>query len=88
MFVGLWLTGIELNILAMMGMTIIVGIEDAEKEMKQHRALQEACEHRTQPILLSTLAAVLTLLPLAPAIGQVSQMQQPLAIAIISGMLA
>jgi len=99
-FVGLWLTGIELNISAMMGMTMIVGIvtelaifyfselQDAENnDMTLHDALHEAGQHRTRPILMSTLAAILTLLPLALAIGQGSQMQQPLAIAIISGML-
>jgi multidrug efflux pump subunit AcrB len=98
-FVGLWLTGIELNISAMMGMTMIVGIvtelaifyfselQDAEAKMALHPALHEAGEHRTRPILMSTLAAILTLLPLALAIGKGSQMQQPLAIAIISGML-
>ncbi|MEO7050879.1 MAG: efflux RND transporter permease subunit, partial [Rhodanobacter sp.] len=98
-FVGLWVTGIELNISAMMGMTMIVGIvtelaifyfselQEAEKERDLHDALHAAGEHRTRPILMSTLAAILTLLPLALAIGQGSQMQQPLAIAIISGML-
>ncbi|MGH8157518.1 MAG: efflux RND transporter permease subunit [Rhodanobacter sp.] len=99
-FAGLWLTGIELNISAMMGMTMIVGIvtevaifyfselQDAEqKSMALHDALHEAGQHRTRPILMSTLAAILTLLPLALAIGQGSQMQQPLAVAIISGML-
>jgi multidrug efflux pump subunit AcrB len=93
-------TGIELNISAMMGMTMIVGIvtelaifyfsefQEAEKEHDLHAALHAAGEHRSRPILMSTLAAILTLLPLALAIGQGSQMQQPLAIAIISGMLA
>jgi CzcA family heavy metal efflux pump len=99
-FAGLWLTGIELNISAMMGMTMIVGIvtevaifyfselQDAEQQdMALHDALHEAGQHRTRPILMSTLAAILTLLPLALALGQGSQMQQPLAVAIISGML-
>lgn len=98
-FIGLWLTGIELNISSMMGMTMIVGIvtevaifyfselQDAERELALHGALHEAGKHRTRPILMSTLAAILTLLPLALAIGQGSQMQQPLAVAIISGML-
>jgi multidrug efflux pump subunit AcrB len=98
-FVGLWLTGIELNISALMGMTMIVGIvtevaifyfselEDAAANMPLHNALHEAGQHRTRPIVMSTLAAILTLLPLALALGQGSQMQQPLAVAIISGML-
>jgi multidrug efflux pump subunit AcrB len=80
-------------------MTMIVGIvtevaifyfselEDARTDMALHDALHEAGQHRTRPILMSTLAAILTLLPLALALGRGSQMQQPLAVAIISGML-
>jgi len=98
-FVGLWVTGIELNISAMMGMTMIVGIvtelaifyftemTDAEQRMPLHEALRYAGHHRMRPIMMSTLAAILTLLPLALAIGEGSQMQQPLAVAIIAGML-
>jgi CzcA family heavy metal efflux pump len=98
-FAGLWLTGIELNISAMMGMTMIVGIvtevaifyfselEPAAAGVPLHDALHEAGRHRARPILMSTLAAILTLLPLALAIGRGSQMQQPLAVAIISGLL-
>ena len=98
-FAGLWLSGIELNISAMMGMTMIVGIvtevaifyfselEQAAAGLPLHEALHEAGRHRTRPILMSTLAAMLTLLPLALALGGGSQMQQPLAVAIIAGLL-
>ena len=98
-FIGLWVTGIELNISAMMGMTMIVGIvtevaifyfselEDAAADLPLHDALLAAAKHRTRPILMSTLAAILTLSPLALALGTGSQMQQPLAVAIIAGML-
>jgi len=118
-FIGLWITGIELNISAMMGMTMIVGIvteiaifyfsEFAELRAREEPAKQTAREdgraisdgqaadlqnallqagrNRMRPILMSTIAAILTLLPLALALGQGSQMQQPLAIAIIAGML-
>jgi multidrug efflux pump subunit AcrB len=50
--------------------------------------LLEAGRNRMRAILMSAIAMVLTLLPLALAIGRGSQMQQPLAVAIISGMLA
>ena len=103
-FTGLWLTGIELNISAMMGMTMIVGIvtevaifyfseleqigsQAADDNAPLRDALHDAGRHRTRPILMSTIAAILTLLPLALALGHGSQMQQPLAVAIISGML-
>lgn len=99
-FIGLWLTGMELNITAMMGMTMIVGIvtevsifffseyhEARANGLRGNRALIEAGEKRLRPIAMTTIAAILALLPLALAIGQGSAMQQPLAIAIISGLI-
>ncbi|MDP9126746.1 MAG: efflux RND transporter permease subunit [Pseudomonadota bacterium] len=98
-FTGLWLTGIELNITAMMGMTMIIGIStemaifyvsefsELVKDMPVQNALLEASRNRLRPILMTSLAAILTLLPLAFALGQGSAMQQPLAIAIIAGLL-
>ncbi|HEX5961235.1 MAG TPA: efflux RND transporter permease subunit [Rhodanobacteraceae bacterium] len=50
-------------------------------------ALLQAGHRRMRAILMSAIAAILTLSPLALAIGRGSQMQQPLAIAIIAGML-
>ncbi|HYL88581.1 MAG TPA: efflux RND transporter permease subunit [Burkholderiales bacterium] len=98
-FIGLWLTGIELNISAMMGMTMIVGIvtEVAIFYFSEYRdlraagvpapqALVDAGRNRMRPIAMTTFAAILTLLPLALAIGQGSAMQQPLAVAIIAGL--
>ncbi|HCE08277.1 MAG TPA: transporter [Oxalobacteraceae bacterium] len=98
-FIGLWVTGIELNISAMMGMTMIVGIvtevaifyfsefQSLPADMARVDALIEAGKNRMRPIAMTTLAAILTLLPLAFAIGQGSAMQQPLAIAIVSGLV-
>ncbi len=99
-FTGLWLTGIELNITAMMGMTMIVGIvtevsifyfseyhELLRTGMVKGAALIQAGNNRLRPITMTTLAAILALLPLALALGQGSAMQQPLAVAIISGLL-
>ncbi|MES1997990.1 MAG: efflux RND transporter permease subunit [Pseudomonadota bacterium] len=97
-FTGLWLTGIELNISAMMGMTMIIGIvtevaifyfsefRDLVTDRPFRQALIEAGKNRMRPIAMTTFAAILTLLPLAFAIGQGSAMQQPLAVAIIAGL--
>jgi len=97
-FIGLWATGIELNISAMMGMTMIVGIvtevaifyfseyHDLAGSADARSALIEAGKNRMRPIAMTTFAAILTLLPLAFAIGQGSAMQQPLAVAIIAGL--
>lgn len=98
-FIGLWLTGIELNITAMMGMTMVIGIVtevgifyfSEQREVEQGRGFYEslvlAGQNRMRPIAMTTIAAILTLLPLAFAIGQGSEMQQPLAVAIISGLV-
>ncbi len=98
-FVGLWLTGIELNITAMMGMTMVIGIVtevgifyfSEQQELANGASFTEslvlAGQNRMRPIAMTTLAAILTLLPLAFAIGRGSEMQQPLAVAIISGLV-
>ncbi len=96
---GLWATGMDLNITARMGMTMVIGIvtEVAIFFCTEHAALAhivdpierlvQAGANRMRPIAMTTAAAILALLPLALGIGQGSQMQQPLAIAIISGLL-
>jgi multidrug efflux pump subunit AcrB len=98
-FTALWITGVELNITALMGMTMIIGIAtemaifyvseytELAHTMPRREALREASRNRLRPITMTTLAAMLTLLPLALAIGQGSGIQQPLAIAIIAGLL-
>ena len=97
-FAGLWVSGIELNISAMMGMTMIIGMatevaifyyseqQELVRQMPLEQALVEAGINRMRPIAMTTLAAILTLLPLALGIGRGSEMQQPLAIAIVSGL--
>jgi multidrug efflux pump subunit AcrB len=98
-FIALWVTGVELNITALMGMTMIIGIgtemaifyvsEYAELalHMEPGLALREASRNRLRPITMTTLAAILTLMPLALALGHGAAIQQPLAISIIAGLL-
>lgn len=97
-FVGLWLTGVELNITAMMGMVMIIGIatemaiflvseyQSLRETLPVQEALKVAALNRLRPILMSTLAMILALIPLGAAVsGSGDQMLQPLAIAIIAG---
>ena len=98
-FIGLYLTGTEINISSMMGMTMIVGIvtEVGIFFFSEYRTLPGdhdkngvlilAGKNRMRPIAMTTAAAILALLPLAMGIGQGSAMQRPLAIAIISGLV-
>ncbi len=95
---ALWLTGVTLNISSLVGVIMIIGIvaENAIFVMHEHKrgmaegrsledALVQAARLRVRPILMTTLAAVLALLPLSLGIGAGAQMQQPLAIAVIGG---
>ncbi|MDA8168629.1 MAG: efflux RND transporter permease subunit [Nitrospiraceae bacterium] len=99
-FIGLLITGTEINITSMMGMTMIVGIatEVAIFYVSEYYELSEgfsdkkdafilAGKNRMRPIAMTTFAAILALLPLALGIGQGAAMQKPLAIAIISGLV-
>ncbi len=98
-FIGLWITGTELNITSMMGMTMIVGIVtevgifyvseyySLPGEENNAVTLISAGKNRMRPIAMTTLATILALLPLALGIGRGSAMQQPLAVAIISGLI-
>lgn len=98
-FIGLWLTGIELNITAMMGMTMVIGIvtevsifyySEYHSLPDSERGIQRmitAGNNRMRPIAMTTVAAILALMPLAVGIGAGSEMLQPLAIAIVSGLI-
>ena len=95
---GLWVTGIELDISALMGLTMVVGMVTelvifflAEIDRDQPvtvAALHEAGSKRLRPIVMSALIAVLTLSPLALGLSRGSGLQQPLATAIIFGLTA
>ncbi|HET8552596.1 MAG TPA: efflux RND transporter permease subunit, partial [Gammaproteobacteria bacterium] len=99
-FFGLWITGIELNITAIMGMTMILGIVteiaifyftelyELKNDLPFEESLIQAGWNRMRPIFLTTLAFILALVPLAMNIGQGAAMLQPLAVAIIFGLLA
>ena len=98
-FVGLWLTNTELNITAMMGMTMVIGIvtEVSIFYYSEYQSLPDsgnviqrmitAGNNRMRPIAMTTVAAILALMPLAMGIGAGSEMLQPLAIAIVSGLV-
>jgi len=98
-FVGLWLTRMDLNITAMMGMTMIIGIVTevnifyyselvhlADEGTLGERLIM-AGQNRMRPIAMTTIAAILALLPLALGMGEGAAMLQPLAIAIIAGLI-
>lgn len=98
-FLGLAITGTELNISSMMGMVMIVGnvtevaifyyseYADFSFEGTRNERLIAAGSHRMRAITMTTVAAILALSPLALGLGQGAGMLQPLAIAIITGLI-
>lgn len=96
-FIGLWVTGSELDLSSMMGLTMVIGIVTevaifyfAELDITGKIGTQElvdAARMRLRPILMTSSIAILALLPLALGLGAGSAMQRPLAITIISGLL-
>ncbi len=100
-FFALLVTGTTFNISSFMGLIMVVGIVakngilllDADKRFRAagasaRDAMIEAGERRLRPILMTALATMAGMLPLSLAIGAGSQMLQPLAIAVIGGILA
>jgi multidrug efflux pump subunit AcrB len=99
-FLALLITRTEFNVASFMGLIMVIGIVakngilllDANHKYRlegipAEEAMIEAGRRRLRPIVMTALAAVAGMLPLALAIGAGSQMLQPLAIAVIGGIL-
>jgi multidrug efflux pump subunit AcrB len=98
---ALWLTNTPLNVSSFMGAVLLIGldmkngiliveyVQQLRKEgMELRPALLLAGKTRFRPILMTSLAAILGLFPLALGVGPGAQMQQPLAIMVIGGLTA
>jgi multidrug efflux pump subunit AcrB len=99
-FIALIVTRTTFNISSFMGMIMVIGIVakngilllDADQKFRAtglsiEDAMIQASRRRLRPIVMTALASVAGMLPLAFAIGAGSQMLQPLAIAVIGGIL-
>ena len=99
-FIALLITNTTFNISSFMGMIMVIGIVakngilllDADQRMQNlglgaEEAILQAGRRRLRPIVMTAMATVAGMLPLAFALGAGSQMLQPLAIAVIGGVL-
>jgi CzcA family heavy metal efflux pump len=95
---ALWITKQTLNVSSFMGAIMVVGIVhkngilmlDAERYFTEkgyqlREAIFHAGRRRLRPILMTALATIFGMLPLAIGVGSGAQMLQPLAIAVIGG---
>ncbi|HLZ55183.1 MAG TPA: efflux RND transporter permease subunit [Verrucomicrobiae bacterium] len=97
--IGLWITGTTLNIVSYLGAIIGVGIvakngilvldyfqQLREQGVELVEALVRAGHRRLRPVLMTSLAAALGMLPLAYGIGAGADMLRPLAVAVIGAL--
>jgi multidrug efflux pump subunit AcrB len=95
----LLLTGTTLNVMSLMGVVMMTGIAASDsilivefvgtlrqEKMALKQALSEACKVRLRPILMTTLATILGLIPMALALEPGSEQYAPLARAILGGL--
>lgn len=97
-FFALLITGTDFNISSFMGLIMVVGIVskngilllDADVKFREaglapRESMIQAGRRRLRPIMMTAVAAIAGMFPLALALGAGSQMLQPLAIAVIGG---
>jgi len=97
---ALFVTGSVINVIALIGMIMLAGIvvkngivlidlvnRLREEGMDRRTALLEGGRHRLRPILMTTLTAILGLLPMAIGSGEGAEVRAPMAITVIGGLI-
>jgi HAE1 family hydrophobic/amphiphilic exporter-1 len=98
---ALWLFGQTLNIYSMIGLVLLIGLvaknsillvdltnQRRVEGMGVDAALTDACPTRMRPVLMTSMTVILALFPAALGIGAGAETNQPLAIAVIGGMIS
>ncbi len=91
--------GMDLSVIAMIGLVMLIGIvkknsimmvdfalERKREGVSSREAIAEAAEMRFRPIMMTTFAAVLGVLPIALGTGAGAELRQPLGIAVVGGL--
>jgi multidrug efflux pump subunit AcrB len=100
-FVALLVCNSELDVSSMIGIVMLVGIVTKnsillveytitgmqKRGLDMQTALLEACRNRARPILMTTVAMIAGMLPIALGLGADSGFRQPMAIAVIGGLI-
>ncbi len=98
---GIWIVGSDLNIFSMTGLVLLTGLvaknsillidrtnQERQKGFEIDEALLNACPRRLRPILMTSLTLILAMMMPALGIGSGVELSQPLAIAIVGGMIS
>jgi HAE1 family hydrophobic/amphiphilic exporter-1 len=97
----LYLFGMDLTLIATIGILMLIGIVkknaimmiDFALEAQRHQgmapqdAIRQACLLRLRPIMMTTLAALMGALPIALGLGAGAELRQPLGLAVVGGLL-
>ena len=99
--VALYLSGLQFSLFVMIGFMLLMGMvgknavllvdfanEAVARGKSADEALVEAGEKRLRPILMTTIAMIFAMLPLALATGLGSETKAPMAISIIGGLMS
>src|SRR5439155_9880414 len=97
---GVWVTHGDINIFTQIGFVVLVGlasknailiVEFAKKKresgLSRHEATLQACRLRLRPILMTSFAFILGVVPLLLGTGAGAEMRRTLGVAVFSGML-
>jgi HAE1 family hydrophobic/amphiphilic exporter-1 len=100
-FLALFITGRQVDLPVLIGMLMLLGlaaknsillvefaIEAERRGLSRREALYEACRERARPIIMTTVAMAAGMLPTALGLGQGSAFRQPMAIAVIGGLIS
>jgi HAE1 family hydrophobic/amphiphilic exporter-1 len=99
-FVALLIWNLSLSIPSLIGFLMLMGlaaknsillveyaIERERAGASQRAALMEACRERARPIVMTTMAMAAGMLPTALTLGKGSEFRQPMAVAVIGGLI-
>jgi HAE1 family hydrophobic/amphiphilic exporter-1 len=97
---GFDVTPLTLNIYSMIGLVLLIGLvaknsillvdltnQRRDAGMNVNDALRDACPIRMRPVLMTSMTIILALAPAALGFGAGSETNQPLAVAVIGGMI-
>lgn len=101
-FLALLVAGSELGVPAMIGLVMLMGIVTknsillveyavvgiTERSLSLRDALIDACHKRARPIVMTTVAMIAGMLPIALGLGADASFRQPMAIAVIGGLIS
>jgi HAE1 family hydrophobic/amphiphilic exporter-1 len=97
---ALWITRGTLNVMSMIGIIMLMGLvvkngillvdfvnQEREKGVPREEAILSAARTRIRPIVMTTMAMIFGMIPLAMAIGEGAEQRAPMAHAVIGGLI-